>query len=243
MPESPDLAYLDYFMGGVPPGPLFWVNLIDIEGVLRSTHVPPHGLDPAAELCFIGLVAYFEAFFRYHVASLLTVCPQLVRKLRASGRDVSIDGTVLLEFDDHPRAHLGFILAERYEVGTARSVNSLYKDLLLITPFSKDEASTFEKILNDRNLLVHHGGIYTSRYAGQTFVRRRARHRVFFNSLVIRRAHVRSTAAFFTGIAKKTLAASHGALEKYIAENRIRTSAVQRKAIAELKSWGSSGTV
>ncbi len=237
MPRARDFAYLNYFMGGVPPGTLFWVNLVDIEHVLRSSPVPPHGLDPAAELCFIGLVAYFEAFFRYHIASLLNVCPQLVRKLRASGRDVSVDGSVLLEFEDHPRAHLGFLLAERYEVGSAKSINSLYKDLLLITPFSKDEASRFERVLNDRNLLVHHGGIYTSRYAGQTFVRRRASHRVFFNSLAIHRTRVQSTAAFFTLIAKKTLAAFHSSLEKYISVSRIRTSAVQRKAIAELKSW------
>lgn len=46
MPRMPDLAYLDYFLGGVPPGPLFSINLADVEGVLRSARIPAHGLDP-----------------------------------------------------------------------------------------------------------------------------------------------------------------------------------------------------
>ena len=237
MATMPDLTYLDYFMGGVPPGPLFSINLADVEGVLRSARIPAHGLDPAAELCFIGLVAYFEAFFRYHFAALLNVCPQLIRQLRSRGRDVSVDAGMLLGFDGDPSARLGFLLAERYELGTAKSINSLYTDLLLVTPFSKDEAITFDRILNDRNLLVHHGGIYTSRYAGQTFVRRRAGQRVFFNSLVIRRQRVRSAASFFATIAKKTLVVSHKALGEFVATNRVRPSAIQRKAIAALASW------
>lgn len=142
-----------------------------------------------------------------------------------------------MAFDDDPRARLGFLLAERYELGTTKSINSLYTDLLLVTPFSKDEAITFDRILNDRNLLVHHGGIYTSRYAGQTFVRRRAGQRIFFNSLVIRRHKVRSVASFFTSVAKKTLAASHKALSEFIATNKVRPSAIQQKAIAALASW------
>ncbi len=235
MATTSDFSYLDYFIGGVPPGPLFSINLDDVEGVLRSTTKPPLGrLDPAAELCFIGQVAYFEAFFRHHVASLINICPNLVGQLKTKGREVSVDAAHLLDFAEHPKSHLGSLLAEKYELGTPKSANALYTDLLMVTPFSKDEAAQYSKVLNDRNLLVHHGGIYTTRYVGQTFVKRRVRQRTFLDSLVIRRQDVRSTASFFTGVAKKTLKASQDALKRYVAINRIRISARQRKAIDSL---------
>lgn len=220
-----------------PPGALLSVNLIDVEGVLRATRVPKHGLDTVAEMCFIALIAYFESFFRNYFASLLNICPELIRELKRKGRDVSVDASTLLSFKENSSTRLGFLLAERYEFGTARTINGLYMDLLLVTPFSKDEGAQFEKQLNDRNLLVHHGGIYTSRYAGQAFIKRRTRQRIFFNSLVVRRKEVRSTASFITGIAKKTMAATQAALTKYITDQKIRISQAQNQAVRDLVSW------
>ncbi len=237
MPKADNVDYLDYFSGGVPAGALFSLNVADIRGILRSTPVPGDGLDPAAEICFIGLVAYFEAFCRDHFASLLNICPQLVREFKSKGRDVSVDSSILLTFDDHPRTRIGFMLAERYEFGTAKSVNSLYTDLLSVTPFSKDEGVKFEQILNDRNLLVHHGGVYTSRYAGQTFVKRRTKQRIFFDSLVIRRRTLDFAASFFIGIAKKTMAATQDSLIRYMGEKRIRPMRAEKKSIDALLWW------
>ncbi len=43
-----------------------------------------------------------------------------------------------------------------------KSINGLYRDLLLITPFSKvKKKEEFDNILHKRNLLVHHAGFYT----------------------------------------------------------------------------------
>lgn len=116
-------------------------------------------------------------------------------------------------------------------------MNALYTDLLLVTPFSKDDSERFSKILNDRNLLVHHGGIYTSRYAGQAFVKRQTRQRIFFDSLVIRRDDVQSAASFFTDIAKKTLLASQQALLRFIEANSLQITRTQEKAVESLTMW------
>jgi hypothetical protein len=237
MARTNDLDYLDYFGGGVPAGALFSINLENIEGLLQTTPAPTYGLDPAAEICFIGLIAYFEAFCRDHFASLINICPALVDELKRKGRDVSIDASTLLTLGGRLQTGLGFLLAERYEFGTANSVNSLYTDLVLVTPFSKDESDKFEKLLNDRNLLVHHGGIYTIRYAGQTFTKRRAKQRVFFDSLVIGRGRVRSTASFLTGIAKKTTTATQHALLRYMTDKRIRRVGPITRAIDALVWW------
>ena len=130
-----------------------------------------------------------------------------------------------------------FLLAERYEFGTPKAVNSLYGDLLLVTPFSSDEKEQYERLLANRNLLVHHGGIYTGRYAGQTFKRRRIGQRVFFDSLVLQRKDVRAAARFLEGIANKTSTATHAALIKYMKENKISSNAGKKLAIGALL-WG-----
>ena len=49
------------------------------------------------------------------------------------------------------------LLAEKFDFGTPQRVNALYGSLLTVTPFSKDEASTYDRILRDR-----HGGAVVS---------------------------------------------------------------------------------
>src|SRR5271169_3024873 len=52
------------------------------------------------EIATIALLAYAEAFFRGHFASMLNICPELVRNLkRATNRDVSIDPAELLDLE------------------------------------------------------------------------------------------------------------------------------------------------
>lgn len=232
-----EFDYLDYFTGGVPAGALLGMNLLEIRALFETTRVPSHGLDAVAELSLIGLVAYFEAFCRDHFASLINICPQLITNLKARGRDVSIDASALLRLESQPNSKLGFLLAERYEFGTSRSVNALYQDLLSVTPFSGAERRRYEELLNDRNLLVHHGGIYTMRYGNQTFVKRQTKQRIFFDSLVVRRPTVRSAASFFEKTARKTMGATHDALVAYFRDAGISPSEPQRKATEALLWW------
>jgi len=196
MPKG-TVSYLDYFPGGVPPGAYFALQVDDITKVLDAVPPPKHdGLDLTAEICLIGLVAHFEAFFRAQFAALINLCPNLVNRLKQRGRDVSVDAIAVLEAGSNPASKIGFLLAEKYDIGTPAAVNTLFGELLKTTPFSADERERYEAILNDRNLLVHHGGIYTTRYSRQVFVKRRAGQRTHFDSLVVTRKLVTDTAAF-----------------------------------------------
>ncbi len=56
---------------------------------------------------------------------------------------------------------LGSLVAEQFDFGAAKKINGLFLDLVAISPFSKDEEVRYTQLLNDRNLLVHHGGIVT----------------------------------------------------------------------------------
>ena len=97
-----------------------------------------------------------------------------LRKLLGDRRDVDIYLCGLKAMVNETRAMLkemGFdrkqILSEKYDFGSSRTINSLFSDLLGVTPFSTKESKEYEEFLNDRNLLVHHGGIYTFKYHGQ----------------------------------------------------------------------------
>jgi len=59
-------------------------------------------------------------------------------------------------------------VAEERDFGSAETINELFLDLLKITPFSKDEMEVYSQFLNDRNLLVHHGGVFTLKYLSQS---------------------------------------------------------------------------
>jgi hypothetical protein len=62
---------------------------------------------------------------------------------------------------------LGFLLAEKYDFGTPKRINALFNALLKITPFGREDAKRYAALLRDRNLLVHHGGVYTLAYLEQ----------------------------------------------------------------------------
>ena len=126
-----------------------------IRSILKSRRRSHSFNTSKTELSLIGLVAYFEAFFKDHFASLINIYPKLLFNLKEKNFDVNIDICDLLELESISSDQLyGFIMAERYDFGTPTKINSLYQALLNITPFSNNEKEEYERILNDRNLLV-----------------------------------------------------------------------------------------
>jgi hypothetical protein len=107
-------------------------------------------------------------------------------------------------------------------------VNKLYGHILKITPFSKDNRSKFATILRDRNLLVHHGGTYTSAYVKQSGMPLSAdRPRAFYDSKVLTRDDVRELVRFLKEIAI-TIAKSKSALKELTTgTGHIGSSAMQ----------------
>jgi hypothetical protein len=127
---------------------------------------------------------------------------------------------------------IGSLLAEKYDFGTPQSVNSLYRDLLAVTPFSQKEKRRYEAVLNDRNLVVHHGGIYTMRYARQKpFIER-----VHFDSLPVTPAVFLETAAFVDSIVQKMVRSTHSAVVHHIDHQKIPSSGIHAEAVSFL-AW------
>jgi hypothetical protein len=233
---------LDYFSGGVPTGEILRMTLEDLA---RTVDRAAHGFSRINEICFIGLVSYFEAFCKDHFASILNIEPSLLGSLRENGQDIQIDPSRLLDFRNNWLIRLGFLVAEKFDFGTAHKINALYGALLHITPFSKDESKYYEAILRDRNLFVHHGGTVTFAYSKQSTIAPVPKaYRPFFDSLVVTPEYFDERLAFIISIARKLLKASHSAVLAYAAHSGSNYDAERSKAVDALLWCGddSAGT-
>jgi len=143
----------------------------------------------------------------------------------------------LIEGSKH---RIGSILSEHYDWGSAHSVNSLFCDLLKVSPFSKDEAKKYGEFLSDRNLLVHHGGVYTFKYAGQKLAKKDLKRTVHWQSLTVRKADVSTWVKFLHDIAKKASLATQKALAEFVKTNDVELGKERARAL-KLLSAGSGG--
>lgn len=231
---------LDYFAAGVPAGEFFCGTLEDIRKISTDNANARKTIDRLQEICFVGALSYFEAFCKDHFASLINIEPSLVEQLKAGGQDVTIDSAAVALYGTAISHRLGFLIAEKYDFGTAQKINSLYTALLKITPFSKDEARTYSVLLRDRNLLVHHGGTYTMAYlmTHPTFAAVERKEHAFWNSRVIRHDDVASAVTFLGAIARTMTRAAHGALSKHIESAGFSYNDERKKALHFLLWWG-----
>jgi hypothetical protein len=230
--ERNSYDWLDLFAGGVPTAPFFFGYTLDgLEQLYLAQSDSPRG-SQLNELCVIGLTSYFEAFCKDHFASIINIEPLLLKNLSKNGQDISIDPTKALDLGDALCCNIGFLITEKYDFGTAQKINALYRALLMISPFSKDEIKTYNDLLRDRNLLVHHGGTYTSAYIAQNRNLLLAeRKRPFFDSLIVSKTYIDEKFNFIKEIARKMLKASHIALTKYLDENGIQLTEWKKKAV------------
>lgn len=231
-----NMLTLDYFTGGVPAWMIFSGNVYHLKEVVVNLKAEEGRLSPSVEVCFIGLISYFESFCKSHFASLINICPQLLFNLKGSGQDIKIDATDLFKVGDHPEHKIGFLISERYDFGTSKKINAIFNAILKISPFSKDDAYRFDRILNDRNLIVHHGGIYTVKYSEQTFIKKQITKRVHMDSLVIGKKYFFEQSEFLESVAIKTIKASQAALNDFIKREGIQQTESQKEAIEAL-TW------
>lgn len=130
---------------------------------------------------------------------------------------MTIDAAELLGLDR--KEMLGFLLAQKYEVGNPKSVNALFTDLLGVTPFAAKERERYERLIDDRNLLVHHGGIYKSGGKIRSAVKEGVR--VFYDSVRIPRSDFGASAFFVEGMVRKTVEVTEKALQEFISDHKI----------------------
>lgn len=230
---------LDHFSGGVPAFAMFSMILADLRDAVEATPEQEQGyVHSISEVSFIGLAAYFEAFCKDHFASLINICPQLISRLEEQNYDVTINSNHLLTPGTDPLRRIGFFLSEKYNFGTAKQINSLYSGLIGITPFSRDQRQTYDKLLDDRNLIVHHGGVYTTKYIKQRFSSEfpERSQDAFLHSLVVDNEMFRSSSSFLLDIAEKVSRTSQRTLVEYIETNSLQLTEEKQKAI-ECLTW------
>ena len=236
MNAEPD--WLEYFSGGVPTGEYFRLTLDDLRQALVPPQKDQSPIVNLADLCFIGLISYFEAFCKDHFACLINLEPSLTVNLKRSGQDVSIDSTHVVLFGSTLDYRLGFLLAEKYDFGTPQKINALFNALLKITPLGREDAKRYAALLRDRNLLVHHGGVYTLGYLEQAASPNAVRD-AFFQSKKLNAHEVANAIDFLEAIAKKLLRSSQRALTKQIEDRGISYSGERKKALDGIVWWGS----
>ena len=224
---------LELFSGGVPPGPMFSMELEDLRRLAKRS--PKTGKDTLRELCLIGLLSYFEAFCKDLFASCINICPEMIERLEKRSLSTTIDARRALEFEHAVTRRLGFLLAEKYDFGSARQINAHFTALLLLTPFGKEESVAYDQLLADRNLIVHHGGVFTSSYASQRLEKIEIKSSVYFDSLVIDRKTLLSHIQFLGGIAMNMLRGSHAKMVEYVSQAGVKLDEGTQKAIDYLQ--------
>ena len=231
---------LEYFSGGVPTGEYFGMTLENLREISASEKedTEERGVSRLQELCFVGLFSYFEAFCKDQFAALINIEPSLVENLKAAGQDVQIDARHVVAYGEDANCRLGFVLAAKSDFGTAQKINSQYRALLKVSPFSKDEEHQFERLLADRHLLVHHGGVVTLAYVEQhPAVAAAGRSEPFFDSRALRGEDVTRAIDFVESIARKLCRSTCATLVKYVESRGEQYTGERARALYFLEHW------
>jgi hypothetical protein len=235
--KSPAPTWLDYFSGGVPSGEYFRMVVSDLRNLIQEG---PKRERRVCALAVIGLVAYFEAFCKDHFASAVNIVPSLARNLAARGQQTLIDVALVAEDPGVISHQMGFYLADSYDFGTSKKINSTFNALLMISPFSKSDAEVFDRLLQDRNLLVHHGGTFTPSYlrTAKASPGSARTPKPFWDGLAVGPDQFTAYADLAERIAKKLLQSSHTATLKFVREQGLRLGRERKKALDAFLWWG-----
>jgi hypothetical protein len=230
--ESP----LRYFVGGVPPRTVYANHVVRLLEI--SNRIPPEARDRSQEweVCFIALIAYFEAFCKDLFACVVNIRPELLNRLREAGRDTAIDAADLVAQGEFSSFRVGSLLAERIDLGTAKKVNATYSALLNFAPFGKKDSADFDRFLSVRNQLVHHGGIVTSRFARQS-ERQVAAENVYMHSLVLTARFFGDAYNLFMKVSGQMVQLAKRRIEEFAAEQHLSVSPDQQQAVEWLINW------
>ncbi|MBD3337811.1 MAG: hypothetical protein GF353_01795 [Candidatus Lokiarchaeota archaeon] len=228
----------DLFPCGVSPLDSFEMSFNSLSQIVSAFEYNFLNVDKTVEICFIGLISYFEAFCKDQFATLINICPELISDLKKRGHDVMIDASHTVSHKNVFYRILGPLLTEKYNFTTSKQINSNFRALLNLSPFSKEEAKRYDEILNERNLIVHHGGIYTMKYLEQCKTRDDIN--AYWGSVAIQEWDYFDIALMIVKIVAKIVTSTEKALRNYIETNKINLDDDQRMA---LKILGSPFTI
>ncbi|WP_183560896.1 hypothetical protein [Mucilaginibacter sp. SP1R1] len=159
----------EYFVGKIAPFLLFEMEFHGLSYVVEN-HKNDRwypDINPAAQVANIGLLSYFEAFCKHQFAAILNLFPSIILDFATKRGEPKIEISTVVGYGDNFKKNVGFLLAESYDFGSPKAINSLFCDILKVSPFSKDEEKTMNEIIHRRNLIVHHGGYLTHQYVSR----------------------------------------------------------------------------
>lgn len=207
------------------------MTLDELREIAEAPQKSENASSLVPRLCAIGLVAYFEAFCKEQFASIINICPSTLHTFVSRRTDVSIRVRDLLHMTDTLEYRLGSVLASEYDFGSARLINGLFSDLIKVSPFSAKDSTRYAQLLHDRNLLVHHRGAYTLKYAYQSFPMHEVPSKVYDYELTMDREELVKWSTFLARIAKKLAVSSQRSLSRFVSVQSTALTEAQQKAI------------
>lgn len=208
---------------------IYYLNEIIIKCTREVKDDDPTSL-AAADACLIALVAHFEAFCKDTFSAVINICPQGLQGFAEKRKQdtVLLSDLVRVDFDTKT---IGFLVAERRDFGDLKAVNSLFFDLLGITPFSKKEVEHFSELLDIRNLLVHHGGVYTADFAKRHSLPKSEQFQLFYHGPKFDVSDFRHAARFLMEMAKKLTKVCRGKVERLIEDEGWKLALYRKRAL------------
>ncbi len=204
------------FVGGIPPFLLFEMEYRSLFALVEhhKTDLLFKKANPATEAGLISLVAHFEALCKHQFASLINIHPKILKTFSERRGQASIKLSDLVSLWGQLEESMGFVVAEQYDFGSAELINGLFRDLLSVTPFSKDESEKYNSILMKRHLLVHHAGFYTLQYLKGNSVPEKIRDLAFKDSVLVSTEDYHEMSDFLFDMAMKITRVTVGALKR-----------------------------
>jgi hypothetical protein len=229
-----ETSHFDFFSGYVPSGDVF---LMEVNDIVKIANQKTEEFGWAKNhLCIIGLVSYFEAFVKDHFSSILSIAPNLIEKLRKAGYSTDIPAEEAFEFRDILKYRIGFLVGQKLDFGTAKKINALFTTIIKVTPFGRAEAMQFDRLLRDRNLIVHHGGTYTTSYIKQAYTEiDPQRRRAHADMIEITAEKIVATADFLKTVAHSTIVASAKNLRSIVSSEKAMSK--EREQAIEAMLW------
>lgn len=238
--EEIETEFSDYFVGGIPPflrfelefGSLFYL----VENHKQDRWYPD--ANPASQAALISLVASFEAFCKHQFAALVNIHPELLRSFSAKRAQATIKLADLVSLFGHIEDKVGFVVAEQYDFGSGTLINGLFRDLLNVTPFSKDEGDQFEQILLKRHLLVHHAGFYTLQFLKEQSLPHKIKQEAFRRAIKISTEDYHQIGDFFFEMSMKVARVTAKALDQiFQADGRPHHTEALRQCLRGLNDY------
>lgn len=163
---DPETRRYSFFIGNIPPFLRFEMAFHSLFHLVESHKSDQlfEDINPATEVATIGLIAQFEAFCKHQFAGLVNIHSDLLGDFSKKRMQTAIRLDTLVSVLGRLDESLGFLVVEQYDFGSPDEVNGLFRDLVGVSPFSKEEAAFYDGIRSERNLLVHHAGIYTLKH-------------------------------------------------------------------------------